>query len=106
MLHHGAGWMRTIRPLCCLRPKTKIKNNGAKMQKKTLTKTAKNGARKPAAKITREKTKAANAAIPPTREQIARRAYEIYAGRGTGGRELEDWVQAERELLAEALRNN
>ena len=35
----------------------------------------------------------------PTREQIEQRAYEIYLARGkTGGRELEDWVQAEREL--------
>jgi hypothetical protein len=106
MLHHGAGWMSTIRPLCCICLKIKIENNGPKMQKKTLIKTAKNGARKPAAKVTRVKARATNAAIPPSREQIARRAYEIYAGRGTGGREMEDWVQAERELLAEALRNN
>jgi hypothetical protein len=43
----------------------------------------------------------------PTREQIAKRAFEIYMGRGqTAGRETEDWAQAERELRAEAQRNN
>jgi len=43
----------------------------------------------------------------PSREQIAQRAYEIYLARGkTDGRELEDWVQAERELSGEDHRNN
>jgi HSP20 family protein len=33
-------------------------------------------------------------------DAISRRAYEIFAGNGfTPGRELEDWFQAERELL-------
>jgi len=32
-------------------------------------------------------------------DAIRRRAYELYEGRGrTGGRELEDWVQAESEV--------
>lgn len=32
-------------------------------------------------------------------EQIARRAYELYLARGaTHGRDLDDWLQAEREL--------
>ena len=35
----------------------------------------------------------------PTREQIEKRAYEIYLGRGRGqGHDVEDWLQAEREL--------
>jgi len=35
----------------------------------------------------------------PSREEIATRAYEIYLQRGAApGRELEDWLQAEREL--------
>lgn len=43
----------------------------------------------------------------PTRDEIARRAYEIYVARGkAGGRETEDWYQAERELLGKAHRNN
>jgi uncharacterized protein YndB with AHSA1/START domain len=37
--------------------------------------------------------------VRPTDEQIARRAYELYLNRGqTSGHELEDWLQAEREL--------
>jgi len=35
----------------------------------------------------------------PTHDQIARRAFEIYAGRGyTNGNHMQDWLQAEREL--------
>jgi hypothetical protein len=34
----------------------------------------------------------------PTRDEVARRAFEIYSRRGTHGRDLEDWLQAEREL--------
>jgi hypothetical protein len=33
----------------------------------------------------------------PTQEEIARRAFEIYAG-GTGGSETDNWFRAEREL--------
>lgn len=37
---------------------------------------------------------------PPTREEIALRAYEIFLERGGApGNELEDWTRAERELL-------
>lgn len=43
----------------------------------------------------------------PTRDEIARRAHEIYVARGKGpGREVEDWVQAERELLGRHHSNN
>jgi hypothetical protein len=39
--------------------------------------------------------------LPPTREQIRQRAHEIFVARGgEPGRELEDWLQAERELQA------
>jgi len=35
----------------------------------------------------------------PTNEQIAARAYEIFLRRGgSDGSDLEDWLQAEREL--------
>ncbi len=35
----------------------------------------------------------------PSDEEIRQRAYEIYLDRGTTpGRELDDWLQAEREL--------
>jgi hypothetical protein len=34
----------------------------------------------------------------PTEEQIRRRAYEIYQKHGKPGRDLQNWLQAEREL--------
>lgn len=38
--------------------------------------------------------------ILPLEEQIRRRAYEIYILRGNeSGAELDDWLQAEREIL-------
>ncbi len=40
------------------------------------------------------------AAIQPTTEEIALRAYQIYLERGGApGNALEDWTRAERELL-------
>jgi hypothetical protein len=37
----------------------------------------------------------------PSHEHIATRAYEIYISRGyEHGRDLDDWLQAERELMA------
>jgi len=39
--------------------------------------------------------------LPPSPEQIRQRAKEIYLARGgAAGRELDDWLQAERELEA------
>ncbi len=36
----------------------------------------------------------------PSHEDIARRAFEIHLQQGSGhGRDLQDWLQAERELL-------
>jgi len=38
----------------------------------------------------------------PTAEEIAQRAYEIFVARGgEPGHELDDWLQAESELLRE-----
>ena len=38
----------------------------------------------------------------PAQEEIALRAYHIYLERGgASGKEFEDWMQAERELLGE-----
>jgi hypothetical protein len=35
----------------------------------------------------------------PSREDIARRAYELYLRRGAAdGQDVDDWLQAEREL--------
>ena len=40
----------------------------------------------------------------PPREAIAKRAYELYLQRGSvPGYELEDWLQAEAELIAAAV---
>ncbi len=37
----------------------------------------------------------------PTRDDIARRAYELFMARGgTHGYDIEDWLKAERELRA------
>lgn len=37
--------------------------------------------------------------VPPTTDQIAQRAHEIFMARGAAhGRDLDDWLQAEREL--------
>ena len=41
-------------------------------------------------------------ALAPTNEEIAERAYEIFLARGgEPGHELDDWLQAELELLRE-----
>jgi len=56
---------------------------------------------KPAAQTGRRITvrKRSSPSSQPTREDIERRAYEIYVERGGGeGREMDDWLQAEREL--------
>ncbi len=40
-------------------------------------------------------------AVRPSTEEIARRAYELFQLRGaTHGHDLEDWLQAERDLGA------
>ena len=37
--------------------------------------------------------------IHPNRDELARRAYQLYQARGgEPGHELEDWLQAEREI--------
>ena len=43
------------------------------------------------------------AAVEPSPDAIAKRAYELYLQRGSeSGYELEDWLQAEAELIAAA----
>jgi len=57
--------------------------------------------KKPAAKAGRQTPaeKRAKSSPQPTREDIERRAYEIYLERGgVEGYEMEDWLQAEQEL--------
>jgi Protein of unknown function (DUF2934) len=51
-------------------------------------------------KTVTSKHKTARKSRPP-RIEIARRAYEIFVGRGAAdGHDIEDWLQAETELLA------
>jgi hypothetical protein len=51
-------------------------------------------------------TRAASVENPARDEEIRRRAYEIYRERGEqSGRELDDWLQAERELEPEMFLN-
>jgi Protein of unknown function (DUF2934) len=39
-----------------------------------------------------------------TRDDVARRAYELFLARGQGeGHEVEDWLEAERQLEAESM---
>ena len=41
-------------------------------------------------------------ALSPTAEEIAQRAYEIFLARGgEAGHDVDDWLQAESELLSE-----
>lgn len=50
--------------------------------------------------VTKRRTK-----VMPTEEQIRARAFEIYLGRNGGpGDAHSDWMQAERELIAEMPR--
>jgi hypothetical protein len=54
--------------------------------------------RKGSAGGARRKTSAER--VPPSHEEIARRAHEIAKARGGDpGHEVEDWLQAEKELL-------
>lgn len=46
-------------------------------------------------------------AVTVTEAEIARRAFEVFCARGgQHGRALDDWLQAERELLTAANSNN
>lgn len=50
---------------------------------------------------------ATSTAVRPTEEDIAFRAHQIFLERGaTPGQDLDDWLQAERELTAAAERLN
>lgn len=62
-------------------------------------------AKAPSKKAGRPKTQPAETQDSPTREEIAKRAYEIYVRRGGAqGQDVADWLQAERELCVAARR--
>jgi len=78
-------------------PKNNKKTSPAKKivsaAKRVVTKTVTEVRNTPIPKIAKK------AAVPRviTRDDIAKRAYEIYAS-GTGGSETDNWYRAEREL--------
>lgn len=52
------------------------------------------------------RTKSKSTPKASTHDKIAQRAYEIYLERnGAPGNPLEDWVRAEREILAKSKRS-
>jgi hypothetical protein len=56
--------------------------------------------KKPTKKLLTMPKPAATLTAPPTSADVARRAFELYCERGgLHGYDLEDWLQAERELL-------
>lgn len=69
---------------------------------KKITKSAKPARqKKPAATARRMPSRAKRSDTPsstPTADDVAVRAYYLYLERGHGGRELDDWLRAEREL--------
>jgi len=76
-----------------------------KTQKKTVTRGSVETTAK--AKPVNRVSSTASITVLPSQTEIAQRAYEIYVARGkVGGRELEDWIQAERELVTNGHGNN
>ena len=44
-----------------------------------------------------------NTSFEPDQEEIARRAYDLYLSRGqVAGHEMDDWIEAKRQLLEES----
>ena len=69
------------------------------------SKPKRNGSTEPQATSTQEETGEVSVGNSARDEGIRRRAYEIYLERGQQpGRDLDDWLQAERELEHGVLR--
>ena len=69
------------------------------------SKPKRNAITEPQATSTQAETGEASVGNSAREEEIRRRAYEIYLERGEQpGRDLEDWLQAERELERGVLR--
>jgi hypothetical protein len=68
------------------------------------SKPKRNGSTEPLATSTQAETREVSVENSARDEEIRRRAYEIYLERGEQpGRDLDDWLQAERELERGAL---
>ncbi len=69
------------------------------------SKPERNASIKPQAASTHAETPEASVGNLARKEEIGRRAYEIYLERGEQpGQELDDWLQAEREIERGVLR--
>jgi Protein of unknown function (DUF2934) len=69
------------------------------------SKPKRNGSTEPQATSTQAKTGEVSIGKSAREEEIRRRAYEIYLERGEQpGSDLDDWLQAERELERRVLR--
>ncbi|MGE3508960.1 MAG: DUF2934 domain-containing protein [Vicinamibacterales bacterium] len=60
---------------------------------------AKNSTRRKGAAAAARTREGTRSSPPIDRDAIARRAYDRYLARGCGHEDLEDWLQAERDLL-------
>ena len=56
---------------------------------------------KTASKKTTTRAKKTVKKVKPTFEQIQARAFEIYTDKGNQGSEVENWLQAEKELVSQ-----
>jgi hypothetical protein len=69
------------------------------------SKPKRDGSKEPQATSTQAEMREVSVGNPASDEEIRRRAYEIYLERGEQpGRDLDDWLQAERELEHGVLR--
>lgn len=77
----------------------------AKKTEKTTTRARRRGATRPKQLMVSSAEPRPVANLEVSREYVAVRAYHIFLSRGaTAGRELDDWLQAEQELLDESGR--
>ena len=75
-----------------------------KKEKNMSSKPKRNGSTEPQATSTQAETGEVSVGNSARDEEIRRRAYEVYRERGDQlGHELDDWLQAERELEGGAL---
>lgn len=82
---------RTTKTEPTTKPKASAKKTTATARKTTRTAVA-----------PKRTVRTARVATAPSRDDVARRAYELFERRGGGhGADLDDWFRAEAELLAQ-----
>ena len=56
-----------------------------------------------AQRTTKRRRRSEHRSLPPSPDEVAKRAYYIYVSRGEAhGRDLDDWLQAEQQLQSSA----